>query len=287
MRRLLITGASGFFGGRIRKYYSADYDVYAPSHAELDITDRETVRAAFQKYRPDIVIHSAAVSDTALCEREPERSRKINVDGSRNMAAASAEFHAKCLLCSSDQVYFGSALHGPHSEEESVAPCTVYGRQKKKAEEACLEQSQDCVVLRLSWMYDTESASRSEHSDFFRTLRNGLQTADILRYPVWDVRGITDVNEAVRNLEKAWDLPGGIYNFGSFNDKNTYETVLAVFAELGWDTKRLGKNEKAFAENPRNISMSLKKIQDNGIVFSSTREALVRSGRQCSRSFFP
>ena len=96
-------------------------------------------------------------------------------------------------------------------------------------------------------------------------------------------RGITDVNEVVCNLEKALELPGGIYNFGSPNDKNTYETVLAMFEELNWDVDRLVKNEEAFASNPRNISMSQKKLNDSGIFFSSTLEALVRSGKRFQR----
>ena len=280
MRRLLITGASGFFGGRIRKYYSGKYDIYAPARSELDITDAQQVDTIFREYRPDIVIHSAAVSGTALCEKEPARSWKINVDGSRNMAAASVAYHAKCLLCSSDQVYSGSARREPHCEAENVNPWNVYGKQKKAAEEECLERNPDCVALRLSWMYDTETVSPREHSDFFRTLHSGLRTTGILRYPVNDMRGITDVNEAVRNLEKAWELPGGIYNYGSPNDKYMYETVLTMFTELGWDTERLGKNEEAFAENPRNLCMNPQKLQNNGIAFSATVEALVRSGRQ-------
>lgn len=283
MEKLLVTGASGFLGSRIVKHYRAQYEIYAPAHTEMDITDKKSIDAAFYAFKPHIVIHSAAISDVEACGREPESSWKINVDGSGNIAAASAKSGAKCLFCSSDQIYFGSREKGLHKEEETVKPANLYGAQKKKAEEECLKVNPDCVVLRLSWMYDTQTLLAGEHSDFFRTLISRMQkNVEVLSYPIHDVRGITDVNEVVCNLQKAWDLKGGIYNFGSTNDKNTYETVFAMFQELGWDTERLERNEIAFAQNPRHIAMDPKKLAENGITFLPTLKALVKNA--CSIS---
>ena len=284
MKRMLVTGASGFLGSRIIEFYRDRYEICAPSHRDMDITDQEQVWEVFHDFKPDMVIHSAAISDVGMCERESERSGKINVDGSRNIAMASCEFHAKCLFCSSDQVYFGSQRGGPHKEDEDAAPLNVYGREKLLAEEECLRQNPECVILRLSWMYDTRTLKEEEHGDFFRTLASRLRTTDILCYPVNDVRGITDVNEVIRNMEKAWGLPGGIYNFGSPNDRNTYETVVRMFQALNWDVGRLSKNEQAFAPDLRDISMGQKKVNDNGIFFSTTLEGLVRNGTNVYKS---
>lgn len=278
MKKILITGSSGFLGSRTAKFYKNKYDIYTPSHSQLDITDEMSVNPVFDAIRPDFVLHSAAISDVGMCEKEPEKSWKINVDGSRNIAAAAARFQSKCLVCSSDQVYFGSTGTEAHREDEKVNPANIYGQGKKQAEEECLHVNPACILLRLSWMYDSETLNEQEHNDFFRTLTSALRSHAPLSYPIYDMRGITDVNEVIQNLEKAWELKGGVYNFGSPNDKNTYETAYAMFTALGWDTKRLVKNEDAFASNPRNISMCPKKLNDNGIAFSSTLDALVRKG---------
>lgn len=277
MQRILVTGASGFLGSRIVAHYQGKYDVYAPRHAELDITDAEMVAAKVEDLKPHIIIHCAAISDVGRCEKEPDKSWQINVDGSINIARASAAVGAKCLICSSDQVYFGEPVVMIHNETEKLEPINLYGKEKLRAEEECLRVNSQCIMLRLSWMYDISTLNKAEHGDFVRTLLAKMQAKEMLSYPLHDIRGITPVSEVIKNLEKAFSLEGGIYNFGCSNDMNTYETVLKLFSGMGWDISCVKKNEAAFSENPRNISMSQHKINNCGIEFPSTLEGLLRS----------
>ncbi len=276
MKKLLVTGASGFLGSRIVNFYKDKYEVYAPTHKEMDITDEISVNRVLNQYRPDVVIHCAAISDVGLCEKEPEKAWNTNVNGSIHIAKASRQIHAKCILCSSDQVYFGSLVEGPHKEKEQLQPVNLYGIGKLKAEQECQKVNPDCVLLRLSWMYDVKTVNEKEHSDFFRNLLLQMKDTEQLSFPIYDTRGITDVNEVIQNLEKTFEIIGGIYNFGSPNDKNTFDTVYNVFQKLGFDTSRLCKNENVFQTNPRNIAMCQQKIEEVGIFFSTTEEGLLR-----------
>lgn len=277
MRKILVTGATGFLGSRILDFYSNKYDICAPTHNEMDITNEDNVFSVFDKYKPDIVVHCAAVSNVGLCEKEPEKSYKINVDGSTIIAKVSRKYQAKCIICSSDQVYFGSAMEGAHSEEEKLQPFNLYGQEKLKAEQECLNINPDCVLLRLSWMYDVRAIREGEHGDFFRNLLPQIRGTDELSFPIYDKRGITDVNEVVENLEKTFQIAGGVYNFGAPNDKDTYHTIYEVFSNVGLDVSRLRKNQEAFKDNPRNICMSQDKIEKCGISFSTTVNGLSRS----------
>lgn len=275
--KLLITGGTGFLGSRAAAYFqSLGFEVLTPSHADLDITDAGAVENWFRKNRPDAVVHTAAISDTGLCQQKPEWSEAINVDGCVSLAKSCQEFGSRLVICSSDQVYSGSHHPGPHAETEDVTPNNVYGNQKQRAEQLCLQILPDTVCLRLSWMYSTQPRPE-EHGHFLTTLKAALENEQLsLTWPVHDRRGITDVNAVVKNLPAALNLPGGIYNFGSENGSSTYETVKTLLSQLNMSAalQRLVPNTAAFSQNPRDISMDTKKIQDFGIVFPATLQSL-------------
>lgn len=277
MKKILVTGSTGFLGRRIAAHFSKGNQVYTPSHRELDITDEKNVERFLKSCAPDIVVHCAAMSDVRQCETEPERSWKINVDGCIHLARACKMIHAKCILCSSDQVYFGSEQTAAHTEDEPLRPGNLYGREKLKAEEECLKENPDCVLLRLSWMYDSVTRNPAEHGDFMRTLLGQLNTCEKLRYPVHDRRGITDVNEVISNLEKLFEIPGGVYNYGAPNDMSTYDLMHRVFTFLDLNTDRLVRDEKSFCDDPRNLCMNPEKAEKFGIVFPTTEEGILRN----------
>lgn len=273
--KVLVTGGSGFLGRRTAKYLETlGWKVLAPAHGELDITG--DLKAWFRQNRPETVIHTAAVSDTGLCQKNPGWSEEINVTGCVNLAKACREAGAKLVMCSSDQVYFGSSLSGPHREEEPVTPGNVYGCQKRRAEELCLEILPETVCLRLSWMYARDSYP-GEHGHFLTTLHQALEDKSrILTWPVHDRRGLTDVEDVIRNIPKTLELEGGIWNFGSGNDSSTYDTVKMVMEEMKMEEalRRLRPNEEAFADAPRDLTMDQTKLNGAGIAFPTTKEGL-------------
>ena len=274
---MLITGATGFLGSRVACYYKEKYEVLTPSHSEMDIADEASVMTYFKENRPDVVIHCAAISDVGRCEREPVFSWSINVVGTENVVKAAKEVSAKCVCCSSDQVYFGSAETAAHKENEAIAPANVYGKEKAYAEESCLVIDADSVHLRLSWMYDAEDKKRM---DFIKQLRACLYEEKEAFFSAKDKRGITDVWEVVRNIELALGLPGGIYNFGSPNDKSTYEMVMDICQSLGCETSYIREMENA---NFRNLTMAQEKLNRQGIFFQETEKGVLSCLKNWSR----
>lgn len=285
--KLLITGGSGFLGRRVAAYFrSLGAQVLTPTHAQMDITKEAAVREWFRENQPEAVIHTAAISDTGACQREPEWSERINVDGCVHLAKACAEFGAKLLICSSDQVYFGSTSPAPHRETEEVVQKNVYGRQKYLAEQRCLAVCPETVCLRLSWMYSCQPQP-GDHGNFLTTLLDMLQDETrTITWPVHDRRGITDVDTVIRYLPAALKLPGGAYNFGAGNDDDTFSMVRYLLETLGMEAalSRMVPNETAFAEEPRDMTMDGAKAAAAGITFPTTKQGLLNALRQTGRS---
>lgn len=273
--KVLITGVAGFLGSRLCRRLQKDYHVLAPLRQELDLTDREQVKRYFGKEAPQVTVHCAAVSNTRACETEPALAQKVNVDATGHIAAACRENGSKLVFCSSDQIYGGCKEKHAHTEQEA-APVTQYAKMKLEAEEICLGCLPDAVLLRLSWMYDTQSLNAAQHGDFFRDLLSEEEQGRRISYPVHDYRGITYVNDALQNMEKAFALPGGVYNFGSPNDKSTYDTVRELLEKTGRSLGTLDQNTSLFAESPRNLCMDQKKALKYGLVFPNTLNGLIR-----------
>ena len=279
MKKILITGASGFVGSRVVARWRNEYAVLAPSHAELDITDRESVDSYFMLHSPDVVVHLAALSNTGYCEHHPDESYSVNVEGAANIARAAALCRAKLVFFSSDQVYNGNLESGLLNEDMPVAPENVYGCHKLEAEERVLYFNPDTVVLRATWMYDREREGMPSHANFVQNIAKAIKERTPIVFPVREYRGITWVREVVEFLPQTFNLPSGVYNYGAENDTNTYE-VACCYCEMlaGLQSGALlYPDYDRYPTHERNLSMSTEKIfraSGGRICFGSTMDGL-------------
>lgn len=276
--RILITGASGFVGSRVTEYLRDKYTLLTPSHGELDITSAEAVERFIQTNRPDVILHLAAISNTGYCEEHPDESMLVNVTSVGNIAKSAARHSVKLVFFSSDQIYNGNLEPGLLSENIPTAPENHYGRHKKLAEELALSICPDCVALRATWMYDMERPGMNTHGNFVINLQKAIETNTPVRLAIREYRGITWVDEVVRNIPFAFELPGGVYNFGAENLMNTYETGME-YARMLTDNPEgiITADNERFPEHVRNISISMKKTYEASqgkIQFRNTIEGL-------------
>lgn len=150
--RLLITGAGGQLGRAIAAACGQAFTVHALSHAALDITDEAAVCAAIGAIRPAAVINCAALTDTALCEREPQRAMAINAGGAGIVAAACRDAGSYLMHISTNEVFDGQA-HEPYPETAPPAPINAYARAKLAGEQRVLRAHPAALVVRTAWLY--------------------------------------------------------------------------------------------------------------------------------------
>lgn len=272
MKKILITGSTGFLGSRLALYYKDKYELLLPTHSELNVSREEAVRAYIEEHRPDIVLHCAALSNTWYCEQHPEESHRVNVQGTVKLAKACKLIGAKFIFMSSDQVYNGTPQLGPLKEEDVFQPVNVYGQHKLEAEQRALRNYPLAVGLRLTWMYDAPNSAMKLNSNILVNLQKAYNEGSTLRAATHEYRGVTNVWEVVRNMELAFSLPGGIYNFGSGNTLNSYKLFLQVaeVMELNEPSKWILPDEERFCEQTRNLTMDCSRIEKLGIRFNDS-----------------
>lgn len=131
--KVLITGTGGLLGHGLARVFAGRHDVRPVTRADADITDLAAVRACFGRWRPEIVIHPAAIPDIDECERNPALAQRVNVEGTRTVVQAAREIGAAIVHISTDAVFDGKK-NSPYDIDDPVAPLSVYGRTKVEAE---------------------------------------------------------------------------------------------------------------------------------------------------------
>lgn len=270
MKKILVTGAGGFVGARILEMWRGRFELSAFPPDFLRTADETAVRRFITAERPDVIVHTAALSNTQVCQQHPEESFRANVLLPEWVAAAAAETGAKLLSFSSDQVYAGVQQPGPLAEALPLSPANVYGRHKLEAEARVMTRCPDAVALRLPWMYDLPGGRLPIRGNLPLNLLRAALKGEALRFSRNDHRGVTYVRQVIENLEPAMALPGGVYNFGSGNAENMVCTARQFAETLGIAVQI---EEESWG---RNLVMDTTKLKRFGIRFDTTQQGIQR-----------
>jgi dTDP-4-dehydrorhamnose reductase len=255
---MVVTGASGILGDALlRSGLLADavgvvHRRSSPHESvSLDLRDAPAVASALAGLRPRVVVHTVALTDVDLCERDPGAAFAIAAATTHHLATWLAQHAPDALLVyiSSDQVYAGEGPHG----EERTQPLNVYG-QSKRAGELAAAQAPRHLVLRTNFFGHSEM--RPSYTDWIaRTVRAGK---DVLVDPAssFSALHLADLTSLIalaveRELE-------GTFNLGAHDSMRKLDfvrRVAAIAAQGGED--RVGQLEPTIDRAPRPLDLRL------------------------------
>lgn len=285
MKKLLVTGASGFLGWNLCQLAKQEWDVYGTyfSHSleipsinllKVDLTNFQEFKHIFQEIQPAAVIHTAAQSSPNFCQSYPNESHSINVTASCNIAGLCADYSIPCAFTSTDLVFNG--LNPPYKETDPVSPVNLYGEQKVMAEEGMLQHYPMTAICRMPLMFGIVAPPAvSFIQPFIQTLKKGGELnlfTDEFRTPV---SGKT----AAQGLLLAVEKVQGRIHLGGKESISRYDFGRLLVEVLQLPTAGLKacqqQDVKMAAPRPPNVSLDSTMAFDLGYAPLSLREELV------------
>ncbi len=279
--RILITGANGQLGIALQESLRA-HDVTALVHADLDITDAAAVGVAISGARPEAVIHSAAWTDTAACERDPERAMLVNAEGARNVAEACREASAAMVYVSSNEVFHGEKGTS-YGEDDEPNPINAYGHSKLAGEVAVREMLDLHYIVRTSWVYGQGRASFPE-----KILQNAKEhgklrvVTDEIASPTWT----NDLADAIARLIQTKEF--GVYHLAGEGECSRFVWAQEVLRLANVDAPVEATTQESLnllVSKPVHSTLANNRAAALGVKLRPWREALVDHMRLTSKAW--
>ncbi|PJJ75893.1 dTDP-4-dehydrorhamnose reductase [Thermoflavifilum aggregans] len=210
--RILLTGANGLLGQHMLTHVAPDtpHEWIATGkgtcrfpcregivYESLDITDAEAVKALWARYRPEAVIHAAAMTHVDACEQQKDACWKTNVEGTYHLLQAARTTQSFFLFLSTDFIFNGEA--GPYAENDLPDPVNYYGLSKLCAEQLVRCAGIPWAIARTVLVYG--NVAGREKSNIVRWIVQQLQQGHV----------VSMVNDQWRTPTWAADLASGCW----------------------------------------------------------------------------
>lgn len=262
--RILVTGAKGQLGHDVvnemlkRGLIPVGVDV-----EEMDITDKAACDKVITEADVDAVIHCAAYTAVDAAEDNVELCRKVNADGTRNIAEVCKKLDIKMMYISTDYVFNGQGTR-PWEPDDHREPLNVYGQTKYEGELAVEELVEKFFTVRIAWVFGVNG------KNFIKTmLRIGKEKG-----------AATVVDDQIGSPTYTYDLARLLVDmiqtdkYGRYHATNEglcswYEFACEIFRQAGMDHVTVtpvpsSEYPASKAKRPMNSRISKDKLEQNG-----------------------
>lgn len=277
--KILITGGSGLLGKKLLKILSFNHEVggtYLTRPHEnckhLDVTDRKAVEQFIDLYRPDTVVHTAAIKDADFCEENKELAWRVNVEGTKNLVDTCKKHSIKFVCISSDYVFEGR--DEPYDEQAKTNPINFYGLTKLEGERAVKEELINYIIIRPTILYGYNDGNDETFITFTRRLiPQGAVKVDnyVKKYPLL----VDDVASLIEKLLKNDER--GTFHIGGEEGVTRYEWALRIAETFDVDKSKIKPVKVQYrASRPRNVQLQSSKKDRTELIITSLEDGLTK-----------
>lgn len=260
--KILVTGVKGQLGHDVvNELNKRGIDSVGVDIQEMDITDASSVEQVITNAHVDAVIHCAAYTAVDAAEDNQEICRKVNVNGTQNIATTCKNLGIKMMYISTDYVFDGQGTR-PWEPDDARSPLNVYGQTKYEGELAVQNTLVNYFIVRIAWVFGING------KNFIKTMLNLAKTHNHL----------TVVNDQYGSPTYTYDLAKllvdmvvtdkyGIYHATNEGICTWYEFAREIFRQAHIQIDVQPVSSDAFpskAKRPANSRMSKDKLEENG-----------------------
>lgn len=260
--RVFVTGVKGQLGYDVmNELEKQGLEGIGVDIDEMDITDADQVNKVIKEAAPDAVIHCAAYTAVDAAEDNEEICRKVNAQGTENIAKVCEELDIKMMYISTDYVFNGQGER-PWEPDDEREPLNVYGQTKYEGELAIEEHVKKFFTVRIAWVFGENG------KNFIKTMLNLGKTHDHL----------TVVNDQTGSPTYTYDLARLLVDmiqtdkYGRYHATNEglctwYEFACEIFKQAGMDVSVAPVSSDEYpakAKRPSNSRMDKSKLTANG-----------------------
>ena len=228
---------------------------------KVDIESVDNIIKVFEVLQPQIVIHTAGLTNVEQCEADPELAKHINVKLAANVAEACAKLNLSLVHISTDHLFSGET--SLVDENHPLSPVNVYGKTKAEAESRVLEVNPEALVIRTNF-YGWGTSYRHSFSDtVIQALRSGKELTlfeDVTYTPILAEAVAKSVHDLI-NLKVA-----GIFNVVGDDRLSKHDFGLKLAQEFNLNANLIKSgfitNRKSLIRRPHDMSLSNQKAKN-------------------------
>lgn len=266
-KTVLVTGATGLLGRQVTRafaYYAPDSDLWTvkgtgfsrastvqttasdgkptPEILKLDLSKPSEIESLLDTLKPHVVVHCAANRYPDKVDKDPEGTKKLNVEASGTLAKFCAERGILLIYISTDYVFSGRPGEAPYEAGDQTGPTNLYGATKLDGERAVLGEFEKAetkggfgVVLRVPILYGkAERTDESAVNVLIESVRKAAAAAEEekdkkkIKMDHWALRYPTNTEDVGRVCHGKFDMLRS-YRCLSLDSNNVYTDVAAHY----------------------------------------------------------
>jgi nucleoside-diphosphate-sugar epimerase len=247
---LIITGGGGFLARHVGRLVTDEFavtfadsvDSSPDSNIDIvrcDVSEFGAVCSLFEKFKPEAVIHLAAITGVRRCQERPFESFLTNVVGTFNVAWACSAYDTRLIFASSREVY-GETIGSETEEDSKLCPNNLYGLTKLLGESVIMWLADSVgmryVVLRFTNLYGIGGDQYAVAALIKKALRDeeipilgGAQVLNLIN--------VKDAARAVQLCLQKRELRKAVFNIGSEDAITIQDLIKRIITLTGSKSK--------------------------------------------------